>query len=105
MGCSFVNQPNPIYLFLPAHVQYTQAVSLKVFIEEERLVRSSELPLVEAEEFLAGVLGFTEELSRHAVQHATLRHSQDVKRCRDMVDAILAQFLRVGGWVGGRLIE
>ena len=47
-------------------LQYAQAVALSVFLKEARLVRSSELPLVEAEEFLAGVLGFTEELSRCA---------------------------------------
>jgi len=70
-------------------------VLFKVFLEEGRLVRSSELPLVEAEEFLAGVLGFTEELSRHAVQRATLKDAPEVKRCRDVVDAVLEQFLRV----------
>lgn len=77
--------------------QYTQAMSLKVFLEEGRLLSSEELPLVEAEEFLAGVLGFTEELSRYAVQRATLRDAKEVERCRDVVDAVLEQFLKVWG--------
>ena len=50
--------------------------------------------MVEPEEFLAGVLGFTEELSRYAVQKATARDLAAVQGCRDVVDAILGQFLQ-----------
>ena len=43
------------------------------------------------------MLGFTEELSRYAVQRATARDTAAVERCRDVVDAVLGQFLQVNG--------
>ena len=59
------------------------------------MIKSSELaPIVEPDEFLAGVLGFTEELSRYSTQSATIRDVAAVIRCRDVVDAILGQFLQ-----------
>ena len=46
--------------------------------------------------YLSGVLDFTEELSRHAIQRATVRDTPAVQRCRDIVDAIMGQFMQVG---------
>lgn len=65
-------------------------------------VRSSTRPLPSPScicRYLSGVLDFTEELSRHAIQRATVRDTPAVQRCRDIVDAIMGQFMQVGvGW-------
>jgi predicted translin family RNA/ssDNA-binding protein len=74
--------------------EYVQAFLYKVFLVEGRLAKSSEVPLVEPEEYLAGVLDFTEELSRYAIQRATLRDNAAVQKCREVVDGILGQFLQ-----------
>lgn len=49
--------------------------------------------------YLAGVLGFTEELNRYALQRATHRDQAAVQRCRDVVEALMGQFLQVGSCI------
>ncbi|GAX76069.1 hypothetical protein CEUSTIGMA_g3512.t1 [Chlamydomonas eustigma] len=74
--------------------EYVQALLYKLFLEEGRLAKCSEVPLVEPEEYLAGVLNFTEELSRYAVHRATQRDTNAVQRCRELVDAVMGQFMQ-----------
>lgn len=75
-------------------LQFVEAAAFKVFLQEGRLLRSSELPHVQPEEFLGGVLDLTEELSRHAIQRATVRDTSAVQLCRDIVDVLMGQFLQ-----------
>lgn len=44
--------------------------------------------------YLGGVLDFTGELNRHAIQRATVRDRPAVQAARDLVDAIMGQFLQ-----------
>lgn len=46
--------------------------------------------------YLGGVLDFTGELNRYAVACATKRDAAAVSRCRDVVDALMGQFLQFG---------
>lgn len=50
--------------------QYAEGVAFKVYLEEGRLVSRGELPLVELEEYLGGVLDMTGELNRYAIAQA-----------------------------------
>ena len=45
--------------------------------------------------YLGGVLDFTGELNRFAVARATVRDVKSVQRCRDIVDALMGEFLQV----------
>eukprot|EP00879_Flechtneria_rotunda_P028896 GHRR01031131.1.p2 GENE.GHRR01031131.1~~GHRR01031131.1.p2 ORF type:complete len:167 (+),score=60.45 GHRR01031131.1:148-648(+) len=74
--------------------EYAEAMVFKVFLQENRILKASELSLVQVEEYLGGVLDFTGELNRHAVACATRRDSAAVARCRDIVDALMGQFLQ-----------
>jgi hypothetical protein len=47
--------------------------------------------------YLGGVLDFTGELNRYAVQQATARNTPEVQRCRDLVELLMGQFLQVSG--------
>lgn len=49
-----------------------------------------------AARYLGGVLDFTGELNRHAVACATRRDVAAVSRCREIVDALMGQFLQFG---------
>mmetsp|Transcript_7537 Transcript_7537/g.14812 ORF Transcript_7537/g.14812 Transcript_7537/m.14812 type:complete len:167 (-) Transcript_7537:379-879(-) len=75
--------------------EYCEAVALRVYLEEGRLVTCSEIPLAEVEEFIGGVLDFSGELGRHAVILATHRDEKGVRRCRDLCDALLGKCLLV----------
>lgn len=46
--------------------------------------------------YLGGVIDFTGELNRYAVSCATRRDVAAVSRCRDVVDALMGQFLQFG---------
>lgn len=59
-----------------------EALVFQVFLEERRLASRDEMPLLNAEEFLGGVLDFTGELNRYAVQRATARDVEEVQRCK-----------------------
>ena len=55
-----------------------------------------------------GVLDFTGELNRYAIQRATVRDKAAVQKCRDLTDALMGVFLQVKQpawtgtiWVGG----
>ncbi|KAI8473280.1 MAG: Translin [Monoraphidium minutum] len=81
--------------------EYAEAVALRVYLEERRLVARRELPLVELEEYLGGVLDMTGELNRYAVAQATKRNVAEVAACRDLVDGLMGQFLQLDFKNGG----
>mmetsp|Transcript_14483 Transcript_14483/g.39219 ORF Transcript_14483/g.39219 Transcript_14483/m.39219 type:complete len:152 (+) Transcript_14483:323-778(+) len=74
--------------------EYGEAMAFLVFLKEGRLVRKSELPLCDTEEYLGAILDFTGELNRFCVKAATARDKEAVKRCRDLCDAIMGEFLQ-----------
>ena len=65
------------------------------FLEEGRILRIDEMPILTRDEYLGGVLDFTGELNRYAVMRATGRDIEAVKRCRDTVDTLMGIFLEV----------
>ncbi|KXZ52785.1 hypothetical protein GPECTOR_8g173 [Gonium pectorale] len=80
--------------YAAAMEEYAEAAAFACFLKEGRLVRSDEMPLVEPEEYLGGVLDFTGELNRYAIARATSRDKAAVERCRDLVDALMGRFLQ-----------
>ncbi|GFH14676.1 translin-like protein [Haematococcus lacustris] len=74
---------------------YAEAQAFLYFLREGRLVAAKELPLVEPEEYLGGILDMTGELNRYAVLRATARDTAAVARCRDLVDSMMGKFLQV----------
>lgn len=75
--------------------EYAEAQIFKIYLQQGRLATSKEIQLAEAEEYLGGVLDFTGELNRYAVQQATARNTAEVKKCRDLVEAIMGHFLQL----------
>ncbi|KIY95267.1 Translin [Monoraphidium neglectum] len=75
--------------------EYAEGVAFKVFLEERRLVARREMPHVELEEYLGGVLDMTGELNRYAIAQATKRDSAAVALCRDLVEGLMGQFLQL----------
>ena len=78
-----------------ALLQWAEGRIFQVFLLEGRVPRMEELPLVNRDEFLGGVLDFTGELNRYAVARATSRDIPAVQRCRDVVDTLMGVFLEV----------
>lgn len=68
----------------------------EMFLKEGRVPRMAELPMLNRDEFLGGVLDFTGELNRYAVARATARDKAAVQRCRDVIDNLMGVFLEVG---------
>lgn len=73
--------------------EYAEARVFKMFIEERRLLAPSEID-VTREEYLGGVLDFCGELNRFCIAKATVRDVTEVKRCRDLVEGLMAVFLQ-----------
>eukprot|EP00892_Ulva_mutabilis_P003662 jgi/Ulvmu1/1668/UM114_0041.1 len=73
--------------------EWAEGRIFQVFLQEGRVPRLDELPLVNRDEFLGGVLDFTGELNRYAVARATARDIPAVQRCRDVVDTLMGVFL------------
>lgn len=80
--------------FSRAMEEYAEAVVFRGYLEERRLVPSSAVRHAEPEEYLGGVLDFTGELNRFAVLRATERDVAEVRRARDLVEAIFAAFIQ-----------
>jgi hypothetical protein len=76
-------------------LQWAEGRVFEAFLREGRVLRMSELPLVNRDEYLGGVLDFTGELNRYAVARATLCDMAAVQRCRDLADALMGVFLEV----------
>lgn len=74
--------------------EYAEAVAFRCYLTDGRLIRQAEVELAEVEEYLGGVLDFTGELGRLAIAQATRRDEAAVQRARDLVEAIMGQFLQ-----------
>ena len=77
-------------------MQYAEGRVFEMFLKEGRVPSIVELPLLNRDEFLGGVLDFTGELNRYAVARATARDKAAVQRCRDVIDSLMGVFLEVG---------
>lgn len=67
----------------------------EMFLKEGRVPRMAELPMLNRDEFLGGVLDFTGELNRYAVARATERDKDAVQRCRNVINSLMGVFLEV----------
>jgi len=74
--------------------EWAEAVLFRTYLEEKRLARMSEMPLLNSDDYLGGVLDMTGELNRYAVQRATSRDAEEVARCKDLVEGIFGLFLQ-----------
>eukprot|EP01024_Parvocaulis_polyphysoides_P005307 TRINITY_DN11328_c0_g1_i1.p2 TRINITY_DN11328_c0_g1~~TRINITY_DN11328_c0_g1_i1.p2 ORF type:complete len:250 (+),score=36.71 TRINITY_DN11328_c0_g1_i1:125-874(+) len=74
--------------------EFAEAWVFRTFLKENRLASSKEVPLIERDEYLGGVLDFTGELMRFAVLQATSREKTKVQQSRDLVEVIMDQFLQ-----------
>lgn len=54
-------------------MQYAEGYIFKVFLQEGRVPRMAEMPILQRDEYLGGVLDFTGELNRWAISRATVR--------------------------------
>jgi predicted translin family RNA/ssDNA-binding protein len=102
------NEPTLRYgSYANALEEYAEAKIFEHYLATGKLLPSSS-PLLEVggaplknEEYLGGVLDFTGELNRFAVQRATARDEDQVRRCRDLVESIMDQYLKFDFRNGG----
>eukprot|EP00753_Platysulcus_tardus_P006504 PLAT14252.1.p2 GENE.PLAT14252.1~~PLAT14252.1.p2 ORF type:complete len:232 (+),score=91.16 PLAT14252.1:36-698(+) len=73
--------------------EYAEARLFQYYLLHSRVMPFEELGLVDRVEYLGGVVDFTGELGRVAVLRATERDVDAVRRARDIVDAIMGQFV------------
>jgi predicted translin family RNA/ssDNA-binding protein len=74
--------------FSHALEEYAEARIFLHFHETKQLLVPADLPQINTEEYLGGLLDFTGELNRWAVIQATSRRVDDVKYARNCVDAV-----------------
>ena len=74
--------------------EYAEAAIFAHFIRTGKILPSSELPRCDRDEYLGGVLDFTGELNRYCIAKATARDVDEVRKCRDVVDALTGIFLK-----------
>ena len=74
--------------------EYTEAAIFAHFIRTGTVLPSAELPRCNGDEYLGGILDFTGELNRYCVARATERDVAAVRKCRDVVDALMGIFLK-----------
>jgi predicted translin family RNA/ssDNA-binding protein len=74
--------------------EYAEAAIFAHFIRTGTVLPSTSLPRCNGDEYLGGVLDFTGELNRYAVARATERDVAAVRKCRDVVDALMGIFLK-----------
>ncbi|EEH58942.1 uncharacterized protein MICPUCDRAFT_25708, partial [Micromonas pusilla CCMP1545] len=60
----------------------------------EAVVFEHFLPRCDRDEYLGGILDFTGELNRYCISKATVRDVAEVRKCRDVVDALMGIFLK-----------
>ena len=76
--------------------EYAEAEIFQHYLLHGRLLPMAKFThLYKNEEYLGGVLDFCGELNRYAVQKATARDEKEVKKCRDLVENIMDQYLKV----------
>ncbi|KAF4029216.1 Translin family [Phytophthora infestans] len=74
--------------------EYVEAKCFWYYLDTKRLLPRREVPIVLKNEYLGGVVDFTGELMRYAVVKATAREVDEVKRCKDMVEAISGELIQ-----------
>ena len=76
--------------------EYAETVVLAHFVKHGTLVPSThpDLARCDRDEYLGGILDFTGELNRYCVAKATVRDVEAVKKCREIVDALMGIFLK-----------
>ena len=76
--------------------EYAEAVVFAHFVKHGTLVPSThpDLARCDRDEYLRGILDFTGELNRYCVAKATVRDVESVKKCREIVDALMGIFLK-----------
>lgn len=76
--------------------EYAEAVVFAHFVKHGVVPPSThpDLARCDRDEYLGGVLDFTGELNRFCVAKATVRDAEAVKKCREIVDALMGIFLK-----------
>uniref|UniRef100_A0AAV1T9Y1 Translin n=1 Tax=Peronospora matthiolae TaxID=2874970 RepID=A0AAV1T9Y1_9STRA len=74
--------------------EYVEAKCLGYYLDHQRLLPRRDVPVVQKNEYLGGVIDFTGELMRLAVVKATVRDVEEVKRCKAMVEAISGELIQ-----------
>ena len=74
--------------------EYAEAVVFEHFVHTGTIATSADLPRCNHDEYLCGVLDFTGELNRYCISKATVRDVAEVRKCRDVVDALMGIFLK-----------
>lgn len=75
--------------------EYCEAVIFRQYVKDSTMMVPEDLPMVNTEEYLGGLLDFTGELNRWAIARATQRDVAAVQHARDCVDSIMGCFLRL----------
>ena len=75
--------------------EYCEAVIFRQYVKDATMIVPEDLPMVNTEEYLGGLLDFTGELNRWAIARATQRDVAAVQHARDCVDTIMGCFLRL----------
>ncbi|KAG3197482.1 hypothetical protein PC128_g6828 [Phytophthora cactorum] len=74
--------------------EYAEAKCFCYYLDTKCLLPRREVPIVLKNEYLGGVIDFTGELMRYAVVKATSREVDEVKRCKDIVEAISGELIQ-----------
>lgn len=76
--------------------EYAEAVVFAHFVKHGVVPPSThpDLARCDRDEYLGGVLDFTGELNRFCVAKATVRDAEAVKKCGEIVDALMGIFLK-----------
>lgn len=89
------NEPNLRYgSYSNAMEEYAEARLFQGWLREGRLLPISQIEGTSNEEYLGGVLDFCGELNRLSVARATARDVDAVRRSRDLVEDVMAEYLK-----------
>ncbi|CAI5728013.1 unnamed protein product [Peronospora effusa] len=74
--------------------EYAEAKCFYYYLDTKCLLPRQDVPIVDKNEYLGGVIDFTGELMKYAVVKATARNVEEVKRCKAMVEAISGELIQ-----------
>ncbi|CAH0476492.1 unnamed protein product [Peronospora belbahrii] len=74
--------------------EYAEAKCFFYYLDTKCLLPRQDVPVLQMNEYLGGVIDFTGELMRFAVVKATARDVEEVKRCKAMVEAISGELIQ-----------
>lgn len=89
----------PIYLRQQGYIteaigSYVEVEALHTFFEEGRLVSVTDcVEGIEDEEYICGILGYCQTLSRYAVERAYHTDVESISLCRDLIDEIMGKLM------------